>query len=269
MVKCGKTRLSWSAKMPNRYLRESFTESERVNSVTMQAELFWLHLLVNVDDFGRCEANPELLRARLFPLRLETIRKASVSGWIAECESAQLVRRYEIAGKQYLQMERWEKGRAEKSKYPDPPLAGENICKQPNANAPDSVPVPDFDPDSDSPKPPKQDFSAYRLRLGALFGRRSATEWSDDELKKFKKVKPERELFEDELRLIEWFYLLEQKPNALLWRRKELVTLLNNWNGELDKARAQRGFKRDLGEDIETIPTPEQIERARKNQELL
>lgn len=143
--------------MPNRYLRESFIESERVNAVSLTAELFWLHLLVNVDDFGRCEANPELLRARLFPLRLETIRKATVSGWIAECELAQLVRRYEVDGKQYLQMERWEKGRAEKSKYPPPPTAV-NKCLQPHTNAPD--PDPDYDTDN------KRESMGWRNSIG-------------------------------------------------------------------------------------------------------
>ena len=117
------------------------------------------------------------------------------------------------------------------------------------------------------PKPPAER-SACQLRLGALFGRRATTEWSEKETKSYRKTKPERPDFEDEVKLIEWFYLIEEKAGYPLWRRKDLETLLNNWTGELDKARAQRGFKRDIGGDIESIPTLEQIEKARKNQEL-
>jgi len=120
--------------MPNRYLRESFKESEAVNAVGFQAEVLWIRLVVTVDDFGRCEANPKLLRPKLFPLRLEQVREAELSRWIAECEKAGLLRLYTVDGKQYLQLEKWEQGRAISSKYPPPPTYG-NICEQTHADA--------------------------------------------------------------------------------------------------------------------------------------
>src|SRR4051812_11356232 len=107
--------------MPNRYLRESLKESEAVNAVGFSAETTWLHLTLTVDDWGRCEASTRLLRPKLFPLRLDQVRETELARWIAECEKAGLLRLYMAEGKEYLQMMKWEVGRAEKSRYPDPP----------------------------------------------------------------------------------------------------------------------------------------------------
>lgn len=107
--------------MPNRYLREGFIESEAVNTLSWQAETFYLRLIVKVDDFGRTECSSKLLRAKLFPLKLEQVRDADVERWIAECEKSGLIRVYALDGKRYLQMNKWEKGRALANKFPPPP----------------------------------------------------------------------------------------------------------------------------------------------------
>lgn len=131
--------------MPNRYLRESYIESERVNALGWAAETFWTRLLVKVDDFGRTEANHKLLRAKLFPLKLDQVREADVQRHLAECEKAGLIRLYTCDGKSFLQMERWERGRASVSKYPEPPTDS-GVCKSPTTDSPD----PDSDTDTDS-----------------------------------------------------------------------------------------------------------------------
>jgi hypothetical protein len=155
--------------MPNRYLRESYIESEAVSGLSWQAESTYLRLIVTVDDWGRCEANLKLLRPKLFPLRLTQVREADVQRWIAECEKAGLVRLYENGGKPYLQMMKWEKGRSEKSKYPHPPVdvlencflqtsansrkhlqTSVNICLQPSTNVPDTDTDTDYDTDHDT-----------------------------------------------------------------------------------------------------------------------
>lgn len=148
--------------MPNRYLRENFIESEKVNSVSFQAETAWTHLLVVVDDWGRCEANITFLRPKLFPGRLNQVRETDLQRWLAECEKAGLVRIYQHAGKPFLQMMQWEKGRAIKSYWPDPPPqilstcyrrnTDENICTQMKTFPPGTD--YDSDPDSDKGVPP-------------------------------------------------------------------------------------------------------------------
>ena len=43
--------------MPNRILRD-WTDSERVNALTVQGERFFVRLIMKVDDYGRLYGNP-------------------------------------------------------------------------------------------------------------------------------------------------------------------------------------------------------------------
>ena len=106
--------------MPNRYVRESAIESEPVNSLSWQAEVFFRRLLNRVDDFGRFTANTALLRAFIFPLQLDRVTEADVQRLLSECEAAGLLFIYSSSGKQFIILNKWEKGRAKESKYPPP-----------------------------------------------------------------------------------------------------------------------------------------------------
>jgi len=106
--------------MPNRYIRESAIESESVNSLSWQAEVFFRRLLNRVDDFGRFTANPALLRASIFPLQLDRVTEADVQRMLAECEAAGLLFVYSSSCKRFIILNKWEKGRAKESKYPPP-----------------------------------------------------------------------------------------------------------------------------------------------------
>lgn len=78
-------------------------------------------------------------------------------------------------------------------------------------------------------------------RIGALFKRRATTTWDDRELKLIRKLEP---IPEDDLTLIERYYR-RNIPESSDIRRRDMVTLLANWNGELDRARRQtenRGY---------------------------
>lgn len=149
--------------MPNRYLRESYVESEHVNAVGWMGECFFTRLIVKVDDFGRIEAHPKLLRAKLFPLKLEQVRETDVSRLIAECEKAGLLRLYTVNGKQYIQLLRWERGRASSSKHPEPPTDS-GVCLQPPEDSPDSDTDSDTDIDMRSVSEFDQFWKAYPKR---------------------------------------------------------------------------------------------------------
>ena len=145
--------------MPNRYIRASAIESESINSLPWQAEVFIRRLWNRVDDFGRFTANPQLLRAAIFPLQLEVVRDADMPRLLLECEKAGQLYVYSVLGKQYLVVNRWERGRALKSEYPRPPA---NICErvltyvgkrwQKLSNVPDSDSDSDSDSDADADK---------------------------------------------------------------------------------------------------------------------
>lgn len=90
--------------MPNRMLRD-WTNSEKVDSVSFQAEVFFARLIMKVDDYGCFYADPRLLKANLFPLRLDKVREADLTRWVAECHKAGLIVLYQADNqKKYLQI---------------------------------------------------------------------------------------------------------------------------------------------------------------------
>lgn len=121
--------------MPNRILREGILTSERVDALQNWAsEVFYRRLHSVVDDFGRYYANPSLLRAACYPLRLDKVSNADIGKWLSDCESAALVSTYEIDGKRFLQLRDFrQQRRAQVSKYPPPPSgceSGEAILRR-------------------------------------------------------------------------------------------------------------------------------------------
>jgi hypothetical protein len=138
--------------MPNRYIREDAIESEAVNRLSWQAEVFWRRLLNKADDFGRFTANRELLRAAIFPLQLRKVSEADVGRMLLECEHSGLISIWKSDGKEFLVLHKWETGRALHSKYPaPPPEITTNTRTFPNIpqHAPGNVPDSDSDSDSD------------------------------------------------------------------------------------------------------------------------
>lgn len=127
--------------MPSRILREEILTSLLVNELDYPSEVFYRRLMSVVDDFGRYDAQPSLLKAKLYPQRLEKVREADISRWLAICEKAGLIALYVSDSKPYLELFRLGKPRADKSKYPPKPSlpatlshvsTSENICAQMN-----------------------------------------------------------------------------------------------------------------------------------------
>lgn len=107
--------------MPMRLVREGIITSERVNMLSEGAELFYRRLMSRADDYGRFEANPTLLRAALYPLRLDRITDADVKRWMAECTAPAprpLIIVYD--GGKHLQIMNFRQQTRSPSKYPEP-----------------------------------------------------------------------------------------------------------------------------------------------------
>ena len=76
--------------------------------------------------------------------------------------------------------------------------------------------------------------SERQTRVNTFFNRRNTTLWSDHERKAWKKnaeITPN-----DEFEILEKYYLATNVGD-IDYRRRDLVTLLNNWQGEIDRAR--------------------------------
>lgn len=113
--------------MPARVIRGEINASDSLARVSIGADLMFRALLVAVDDYGRFDARPQILRARLFPMR-ESLTSAEVAGWLAELTAGEAppVALYEADGKPLLYLTGWRKHRsnsrrAKASLFPEPP----------------------------------------------------------------------------------------------------------------------------------------------------
>lgn len=129
--------------MPLRYLKPGIRDSTLIEAVqSPDAEILYYRLIASVDDFGRFDGRPSMVKAACFPIR-ERATSDKCAGWMQELETARLLVIYEVEGKPYLQLTKWDnKPRAEHSKYPDPPPDADK-CMQPHTNAPLTVTVTD------------------------------------------------------------------------------------------------------------------------------
>src|ERR1017187_1748794 len=109
--------------MPTRLIREGILTSERVDKVAGDppVEVTYRRLLSVADDFGRFTAHPKLVRAAIYPLRLEAYTDDDIARHLKRCAEASLIRLYEVDGKQYFEvLDFRQRTRARKSKYPVP-----------------------------------------------------------------------------------------------------------------------------------------------------
>lgn len=84
-------------------------------------------------------------------------------------------------------------------------------------------------------------FNTEKMNLiGKALGRRPSTLWTIAETEALLRIKPS----DEEIQTILDYYL-DEIPKETDYRRHNLATLLNNWNGELDRARAHKAAKRN------------------------
>jgi len=110
--------------MPNRIIKESALTSGSLRKLSAEAErLFW-RLVVVADDFGRFIANPAVVKAKCFPLRVDEFKTPMVQKWLQEIVNGEMVTIYEVDLTLYGQFNNFEKHngkrRAKHSKYPAP-----------------------------------------------------------------------------------------------------------------------------------------------------
>lgn len=113
--------------MANRIVKEGILRSDKVNSLSWTAEVFYRRLMSVADDFGRFDARLPIVRSALYPLRLDRVSEADIVKWMNECSEAGLISQYEVDNKPYMEIiEFGQTLRIKKSKYP---------CKQTQADA--------------------------------------------------------------------------------------------------------------------------------------
>lgn len=106
--------------MPSRVIRDGILTSERVNSLSERAELFYRRLMSVVDDYGRFHANPTLLRSACYPLKVDSVKEDSIKKHLAEAAGAGLIVLYTVDRKEFLEIQDFGQRVQSKSKYPGP-----------------------------------------------------------------------------------------------------------------------------------------------------
>lgn len=106
--------------MPTRLIRDGILTSERVASLSWEAEVFYRRLLSLVDDYGLADARPSVLRSALYPLQLEKMSECNVQRCLAACETAGLILLFARNGKSFLMVRDFGQSLRSAPKYPLP-----------------------------------------------------------------------------------------------------------------------------------------------------
>ena len=76
----------------------------------------------------------------------------------------------------------------------------------------------------------------FKAEVGSWFRRRPDTAWSVKEMKSLREVLANPVSLK-EVELLKRYYTSKHIPSEKDYRRRDILTLLNNWNGEIDRAR--------------------------------
>lgn len=218
-----------------RSIKPEFWESESLGRVSREARLLFIGLFSCCDDHGRARASSRLLASRLFPYDDDALKK--LPSWIAELQKEGCIRLYKANDECYLDIPKWlnhqkiDKPSASKL----PPF--ERIREDSREFEKNSLGTGNREEEQGKEKEQvasrelSPELEAFRLRVGAMVRRRPETKWSPKELKALKEVF-DLNTPEEDIKLVEARYRSDDK-----YLRRELYTLLNNWNGEVDKVR--------------------------------
>ncbi len=190
--------------MPNRIIREAILSSEKMALLAWPEEVFYRRLQSIVDDFGRYEANPQLLRARCYPLQTDAVRVTDISRWMAACQMAGLILNYAVQGKQYLEVLNFGQQQRSTSKYPGPE-SSDSSCDHLLAGAHLGVSVSGVVSGVDKPAAPSG-AELFESQFWPFYPKKKA---KDDALKAFLKRKPDQALVNLMLKALAWQTLTE------------------------------------------------------------
>lgn len=126
--------------MPNRMIKDSIHNSEKVNAMTDFQFRLWISLITYVDDYGRGDARPAIIKGNCFPLR-ERLTTKDIENALMGLAGIGCVVLYTVDGRPYLCFPNWERHqtiRNKRSKFPAPDECDlqsiESNCNQAYAN---------------------------------------------------------------------------------------------------------------------------------------
>ncbi len=108
--------------MPNRIIKESISTSDKIASLSDFEFRLWVGLITYVDDAGRGDARPAIIKGRVFPLR-DRVTTKDIDAGIHSLAAKGCISLYTVGGKSYFWFPTWtehQRIRDSKPKYPAP-----------------------------------------------------------------------------------------------------------------------------------------------------
>jgi len=237
--------------MPQRFLRPGIRTSKRWNRCDWPSQSLYARLLTLVDDHGRYEADPELLRSEAFPYgdpAGECLQLTTVAGMLRTLAAKELLLLYKTGEKEYLQILRWQERARSQSKFPEPTrqqlTTVDNKCSPPSPSpspSPSSAPSPapsSVRPQADSDLFVNDYGEAKRLICERILNGKDPNRfWSADADKDLLKHLPMPRL---EIERVAWFLGLPNDGSPELEARKPKTEtgLMAYWGDEVTRANA-------------------------------
>jgi hypothetical protein len=144
--------------MPNRIIKDSISTSDKLARLSDFEFRVWVGLITYVDDAGRGDARPAILKGRLFPLR-ERVTIEDVDQALHALADKGCVSLYQVDGKPYFCFPSWSRHqriRDVKPKYPPPEQGLCDTLPQSAADCGSVRPESKFNPNPNSNPNPKE-----------------------------------------------------------------------------------------------------------------
>lgn len=122
--------------MPNRIIKDSIRTSDKVNALTDFQFRLWVSLIVSVDDYGRGDARPAVIKGSCFPLR--NVSAKEIEKALNALNAAGCIEFYTVEGRPYFYFPKWgehQRIRNSRGKYP-PPEANNDNSRTFDSNSP-------------------------------------------------------------------------------------------------------------------------------------
>jgi hypothetical protein len=97
-------------------ISKSISTSTRLSEVSTFSCLLFTWIIPHCDDYGHLDANPKIVKAMVVPLRDETWE--DVEKAIAELTKKNLIKKYEVEGRPYLEIVKWDEHQTFKNDRP-------------------------------------------------------------------------------------------------------------------------------------------------------
>jgi hypothetical protein len=211
--------------MPNRIVRDAILSSERVASLGWAEEVLFRRLMSIVDDYGRHEANPKLVRSKCYPMQTDEVTVDLVCKWLRACQKAGLILLYQSGGKEYLELVNFGQQIRAASKCPAP----DSNCSQVQTDAhlgvavsevvsvaevvKDSCPVPQ------AAAEPEPSVIVFPLNTGVEWG------FSEDRFHEYRGLYPQVDVMAELRKMRGWFIANPAKRKT----KTGILRFINSW----------------------------------------